>query len=349
MTAMRNEGPFVLDWVAHHRAIGVTDFLVYSNDCDDGTDRLLDTMSPAGVHHVRHSVAKGSVQWQALKAAKDHPVYGSVDWAASLDCDEFINLRDHADLPALVADWPAADAIAMNWRFFGHSGHLQFEDVPTTDRFTQAAPLDLLFPAASRFCKTLYQTDAKAFARPGIHRPKQRPGKTAHWVDGCGRSLPEDWAVSDDRIVLAPEDPKAWAVRINHYSLRSAEDFMVKRARGLPNRKSKPVDATYWAERNFNSVADTSIQRFAPAVAAERSALLELPGLAEAHEASVAAHQAKIVAILENPDERSLFTRLALLTGSEAPDTATQRALLKLVHQGPDGSGWFSGRTKGSL
>lgn len=29
----RNEGAFLLEWLAHHRAIGFTDFLVFSNDC----------------------------------------------------------------------------------------------------------------------------------------------------------------------------------------------------------------------------------------------------------------------------------------------------------------------------
>ncbi len=41
VTTMKNEGPFILEWIAYHRAIGVQDFLVYTNDCTDGTDDLL--------------------------------------------------------------------------------------------------------------------------------------------------------------------------------------------------------------------------------------------------------------------------------------------------------------------
>ena len=33
---MRNEAPFILEWIAYHRAIGFDDFLIYSNDCSDG-------------------------------------------------------------------------------------------------------------------------------------------------------------------------------------------------------------------------------------------------------------------------------------------------------------------------
>ena len=40
---VRNEAAFLLDWLAHHRATGFTDFLVFSNDCTDGTDLMLDS------------------------------------------------------------------------------------------------------------------------------------------------------------------------------------------------------------------------------------------------------------------------------------------------------------------
>lgn len=44
VTCMRDEGPFILEWLAHHKSIGFTDFLIYSNDCEDGTDQILDRL-----------------------------------------------------------------------------------------------------------------------------------------------------------------------------------------------------------------------------------------------------------------------------------------------------------------
>ena len=41
---VRNEGAFLLEWLAHHRATGFTDFLVFSNDCEDGTDAMLERL-----------------------------------------------------------------------------------------------------------------------------------------------------------------------------------------------------------------------------------------------------------------------------------------------------------------
>ena len=47
ITTMKNEGPFILEWLAYHRAIGVDDFLIYTNDCTDGTDTMLDLLESA--------------------------------------------------------------------------------------------------------------------------------------------------------------------------------------------------------------------------------------------------------------------------------------------------------------
>jgi len=44
VTCIRDEGPYILDWLAHHRTLGITDFLVFSNDCSDGSDQLLDAL-----------------------------------------------------------------------------------------------------------------------------------------------------------------------------------------------------------------------------------------------------------------------------------------------------------------
>ena len=129
ITTMRNEGPHCLEWFAHHLAIGVKHFLVYSNDCDDGTDLIFDALAKAGIiSHVRLKPSgKRSLQWQALKHASSQEVYKAADWVLVTDCDEFINLRPPlTSLPTLIDSLPkTADAVAMPWRLFGNSGILR--------------------------------------------------------------------------------------------------------------------------------------------------------------------------------------------------------------------------------
>lgn len=330
---MRNEGPYILEWLAHHRAIGVRDALIYSNDCDDGSDALLDLLAGAGVvQHVRHAPRGKSVQWAALRAARDHPAYVAADWALALDSDEFVTLRGGAArLPEFLGAYPGCEAFALPWRLFGSDGQLRFEDLPVTQRFRHAAPERMLFPAASRFCKSLYNAKARGFARPGVHRPKTRGAATPRWRDGAGRPLGAEFAEDDARIILPPDHANGAEVQINHYSLKSAEEFLAKRRRGLPNRASKPLDATYWAERNFNLVEEPSIDRHAAATAEERARLAALPGVAEAHAACVAAHRRHIAEALRDPGEARLFTRLSLLPSSRPPEEAVALEMLETI------------------
>ena len=94
VSALRDEGPHLLEWIAHHRAIGVTDFLLFTNDCSDGTDAMLDALAPMGVVHLRNEPPEGkSLQWNALKQAWGHEARRKADWVLCIDCDEFINLR----------------------------------------------------------------------------------------------------------------------------------------------------------------------------------------------------------------------------------------------------------------
>lgn len=60
VSMMKDEGPFVLEWIAHHLAVGFTDILVYTNDCSDGTDDMLIRLEELGLaHHRRNLIPEG--------------------------------------------------------------------------------------------------------------------------------------------------------------------------------------------------------------------------------------------------------------------------------------------------
>lgn len=106
ITSVRNEGAFLIDWLAHHRACGFTDFLVFSNDCDDGSDAMLDRLQAMGwLTHVPNPAPhpKGP-QWEALKQADRHPLTRAADWIMVFDVDEYVNI--HVGGAACPICWP---------------------------------------------------------------------------------------------------------------------------------------------------------------------------------------------------------------------------------------------------
>ena len=321
ITTMRNEGPFVLEWIAYHRLIGVTDFIVFSNDCDDGTDRLLDMLAAQGI--LRHIPIQcgpdESVQWHALKYVHAHRLTAGYDWALFSDCDEFpvIHVGQHKVQDALAAIPADTDAIALPWRLFGASGIVTFDDSPVIQQFVHSAPLHLPFPIAGCYIKSLFRPEA--FQKAGIHRPKHKPNRAApRWVDGGGVQLPESFAKNDNQLALKGPETRRSVIEMNHYSLRSVESFLVKMGRGLPNRRWRAVDLSYWVERNFNTQKNPAIMVLLDPLLAEIEKLASLSGVAACHAQSVAWHRDEISRIRHTESGYRLFVDCILASNSYA-------------------------------
>jgi len=105
-------------------------------------------------------------------------------------------------------------------------------------------------------------------------------------------------------------------VQLNHYSVRSAAEFMLKRGRGLPNHQQKQVDLTYWVERNFNTVEEVTIAPMLTATESEMAKLRALDGVAAAEAACRAWHTARFAELMRDPEELKLYGRLLLAGNS---------------------------------
>ena len=328
---VKNEGAFVLDWLAHHRAAGFSDFLVFSNDCSDGTDAMLDRLAETGwLQHERNpGPHREGPQWAALKAAARHPLLVAADWVIVLDIDEYLNLHagDHS-LAALLAARPDADAFALSWRLFGNCGVQALADAPISEQFTRAAPAAMLWPWRAQLIKTLWRNDGK-WRRPGVHRPRAPdPARLAQqcWVDGSGRTLPA--AFRKGRLFAPLGQDNYQLAQINHYALGAMQDYLVKCARGRANREASAFDMSYWVERNFCALEDRSILAMAPRAAPLRAALAADPVLAALHRRARAWRQQRFESLMLDEGYRALYGRL-LLTPPSQPlsDTAAAQML----------------------
>lgn len=310
---VRNEGAFLLEWLAHHRAVGITDFLVFSNDCQDGTDLMLDRLQALGwLTHVPNSGPhRGGPQWTALKRADRHPLVTGADWLITFDIDEFINVRvGNRTLPALLDALPEATAIPITWRMFGNSGVARFVDAPLTETFTRAAPERLYWPWQAMMFKTLYRNDG-SYRRIGIHRPrKPDPDRlpAQRWFDGSGRRLPEIF--HRERLFSNPGSAPFGLVQLNHYALGSAESFILKCDRGNSFQNSQPTTMDYWVDRNFNDVVEDSI--LALPTSALRLELHDDPILEALHLEAVTWRKRRFATLMAEEPWRSLYGRLLM-------------------------------------
>ena len=314
VTTMKNEGPFILEWLAYHRAIGVDDFLIYTNDCTDGTDTMLDLLQAKGLVQHRDNPFKTSglkLQHAALQAAEAEPVMQDCGWGICMDVDEFINIKiGDGTLRALYAAMGQANMISLTWRLFGNADGQDYEDRFLLDQFTACAPEVIRKPHQAWGFKTLFR-NIDIYKKLGVHRPKGLIPDLwgqVRWLNGSGKALPRQMFRNGWRSTLETYGYD-W-VQLNHYAVRSAESFLVKRDRGRVNHVDRDQGLNYWFRMNHNLCEDRSIQRMIPALRAEYDRLLADPEIAAAHAHSVACHRAKIAELRATETYERFYSEL---------------------------------------
>ncbi len=314
VTTMKNEGPFILEWLAYHRAIGVDHFVVYTNDCTDGTDTMLQMLQDRGLLQHRENPfrdTKLKPQHAALRAAETESVIRDAKWVTCIDVDEFINIKTgNGTLDALFAAVPEANMIAMTWRLFGNNDVHRFDDRPITEQFLNCAHESTRKPHQAWGFKTLFR-NIGLFKKLGVHRPKglkPQIWEKINWVNGSGKLMPREMYRNGWRSTVQTFGYDL--VQLNHYAVRSAESFLVKRDRGRVNHVDRDQGLAYWFRMNNNADKDTSIQCRLPMMHDELARLMADPDIAAAHAYSVACHRKKIGALRAEENYARFYTEL---------------------------------------
>lgn len=305
VTTMKDEGPYILDWVAHYKSIGVQNIMVFTNDCTDPTDHILRILNAKGIVHHRFSrVMRRGPHKSALMWAGYEPVVREADWIFVADVDEYlqINAAD-GTLPGLLNSFPDIDAMSFVWRIFGNAGIDKIEDRPVPLQFLRTEPLE---PGAKdlRMFKTIYKNCDK-FSRLGVHRPFLADGpKGIRWV------LPDGTPFSEEQVEggLTLEGPWGYeGAQLNHYALRSLDAFINKKARGRANHQTHTIESGYWGRFDRNAVEDhTLADRFAGAEALKAEWLKD-EELRDYHEQAVRKHMRKARRARKEPEVQEML------------------------------------------
>ncbi len=330
VACMQNEGPYVVEWIAYHRAIGFDNFLIYTHDCTDGTVEILNRLQDLGVAQQRDNSAwQGkSPQQHALDAAQTEPMLRAAEWIAAVDVDEFINIRcGNGTLADVLARVPQATNVAMTRRLFGHNGIKRVQDRFVIEQFDSCAPHYCPKPQTARAFKTLFRNIA-AYERIGCHRPDRLAEghqDRVTWVNGSGRDMTADalesgWHSSQQTIGYD-------LIQLNHYALRSAESFLIKRQRGRTGHVDRKIGLNYWIRMDWSVHRDITIKRNIPRLRAEVDRLMQDPALRAAHRRALEWHQTKAAELRDLPEFADLYRQALMLDLTETERAAYALAL----------------------
>jgi len=211
---IRNEAPYLDEWLAYHHALGVDHFFIYDNGSTDELHAVIEPWANHGLVTLVHWPLPGG-QIDAYSHALRF--YGpTVEWLAFFDVDEFVVPLVDDDIPAVLARFPEAADVRIPRIDFGFSGHREPPDQLTIEAYTGVADVFGRDPAKPPRVKSAVQPGS--ISAVGIH--------TA--------TVADDPRGADGKAVPSATVGRAcWEfVQLNHYYTRSFEEFEAKRFRG---------------------------------------------------------------------------------------------------------------------
>ncbi|APZ53465.1 glycosyltransferase family 2 protein [Salipiger abyssi] len=286
-TCMRNEGIFLLEWLAYHVALGFEQIVIVTNDCTDESDILLDLLAEHGlVRHIRQSVPPGGSPQNrgmdiVLRLARDE----GLSHILHIDSDEFLYVPH--GLSALLARTRDADVVPIPWRLFGDNGLSEWHPgdlVIECNVRAETAPE----PGKAK-SKCLFKV--ASFGRATDHNPRDPLVSDPLVLSPDGEELRNGTLYQPKSARFRPHDvaTRAKTAQIFHYGVRSEDTFMMKNHRG--DGQGKQGDTKYhigshWHRMaNINETAAPEMAAYLPALKKRLAKWRAVPEIARAEHA----------------------------------------------------------------
>jgi hypothetical protein len=272
----KDEAPYLPEWIEFHRLFGVERFFLYDNGSHDGSREVVLPWSRQGVLSVFDCpipLAEGGQCWaytDALRRARGH-----TRWLAFIDLDEFLFSPGSVRLPDALRDYEEHPGIVGNWQVYGSYDQLAGSGELVIERFVRRArtgwvrnrrvksivdPERAVRPIGPHFFEYAHGAPAVTEGHEPV-RVIERRGWTRRVRRGLSR-LPlietDPYAIRDSSV----KGVSVAQVRINHYAVRSRQEFERKAARHSSSR----LAGRYFAYHDRNEVHDPALAPYASRV-----------------------------------------------------------------------------------
>lgn len=234
----KDEGPYFKEWIDWHKAQGVDKFYIYDNGSTDATAEIL-----------RPYIEDGTVEYipfpghrMQLAAYDDCMARHRFDtrWIAFIDLDEFIVPVADTSVDAFLRRFESFPAVEINWLIYGSGGQRGKSPRPVMERFRRHS---LPSHPLNRHVKSIVNP-RRVFTMTGCHEAARIDGRAA---DSHGNPVTRNFR---------EREPQQDIIRINHYAVRSFEEFVEKQARGRASGTKRTVEREYFDRYDLNDIED---------------------------------------------------------------------------------------------
>lgn len=246
---VKNEAPYLLEWIAYHRVVGVSHFLIANNDSTDETPVLLQRLQSLGLVTTIDFPTTGETKPQLPAYQKLTSLCSeSIDLIAFIDADEYLTVMDEGSatlnpvVNRLFTD-SSISAVAMNWACFGSAGHLFREEGMVIERFHRQS--------AEKFTANLnYKTIVRRESIINFRNPHHVNISGGAYLNSAGESLLFDTNKPGISKALVWDN-----LRVNHYVTKSLEEFVIGKSRnGSAATKGRLKHKQYFLNHDRNEV-----------------------------------------------------------------------------------------------
>lgn len=267
---VKDEEPYILEWVCFHLANGVESFLVIDNVGSRRLRRRLRSLERRGLVRIETFTGFQVPAYDMALAA----MKGATRWLAVIDCDEFLFSPAGDPLPAVLSGFESHPAVGVNWVLYGDSGHMTRPTGLVIENFVERGPLDHRIRYSHLLLENRDPDDALSYRPMNSHiKSIIQPDLTVRCLGGHhfeyvdGRS-----AVTENMDpVVGPwsDSVSVSRLRINHYWSKSHEELTRKRTRGevTDGHIRNPAEGRLRTEAT-RGIIDTAALRWAPTVRA---------------------------------------------------------------------------------
>ena len=261
---LKNEGTYVKEWLDYHLMAGVDHFYLYDNESTDNQAEVVAPYVEAGLVDY-FSLPGQSMQFaaynDAIKRFKFHCRY-----MAFIDGDEFVypkeltggGIADAVD--EILSNDPKACGVAIHWHCFGTNGQEKADlSRGVLERFTRRAKSDWMIPRRNK----PENRDApgncyvKDIVNPRKINYNQSPHQMVYFADNYIVNENGEFSEGSRPLPIMTEK-----IVINHYYLKSREEFLNKVNRGSAARVVMQKKLEWLEQCDRNEVFDDEILKY---------------------------------------------------------------------------------------
>lgn len=221
---IKDEGPYLAEWIAYHRLMGVTRFILYDNGSRIPLSQSVAPFTAKNDITVIPFEGRGR-QMQAYTECIGRVARQTV-WLSLTDIDEYLVPIKASNLIQVLKPYEGYGALGVNWQTFGSAGHKERPKGLQVNNFTSRAPEQWDW---NKHIKSIIRP-LKAIKALSPHHCAYKDGEVC--VNEKHESVQGPFSIPVSKEVI----------QVNHYFTRSRKEYDDKLARGAADGTYKSIE-----------------------------------------------------------------------------------------------------------